>query len=193
MNAESKEMYPCDICEKTFSTAGRLSAHKKRTNAHDGMRRNAKNEIVFACFVCAREYSSQRKLLNHRYISKHALPESTSEPAVDKCEGTEEPTAVENIYASDGQLRNVVSHEKERVIELSTSMALGNVQDAVKRAHRTVRDEMIPLYTAAGVERMDAWERVCKVLAPFENELIMILMHDTFNVADKLKNDLESL
>ena len=52
---------------------------------------------------------------------------------------------------------------------------------------------MIPLYVAAGVERMDAWERIHKVLAPFENELIMTLMHDTFNVADKLKTDLMNL
>ena len=77
-----------------------------------------------------------------------------------------------------------------------TSLALGNVQDAVKRAFHSVRDEMIPLYSAASsgsVEHMDAWERFGKVLTPFENGLLMTLMQDTFNVTRELKNDLESL
>ena len=43
------------------------------------------------------------------------------------------------------------------------------------------------------IERADALERVHNVLAPFENELLMSLMHDKFSVADKLKGDLESL
>ena len=42
-------------------------------------------------------------------------------------------------------------------------------------------------------ERMDAWERVGKVLDSFENGLLMTLMQDTFNVTKELKNDLESL
>ena len=194
MIAKSKELFTCDVCEKTFSTAGRLSAHVKRTNAHDGMRRNAMNEILFACSVCSKEYGSEKKLYNHRYYAKHTLPDSMSEPVVDKTEWMETPTVVdENIYSSDGQIRNKISHETERVIELSTSLALGNVQDAVKRAFRSVHEEIIPLYVTASVERMDAWERVCKVLAPFENELIITVMRDTFKAAEKLKTDLMNL
>ena len=160
------------------------------------MRRNAMNEVVFACNVCDKEYGSQKKLWSHRYYAKHALPDSTGEPAMDKIEWMEEPASAENTYSSDGRIRSGVSHDKERVIILMTSLALGNVQDAVKRAFRSVRDEMIPLYSAASsgsVEHMDAWERVGKVLAPFENELLMTLMQDTFNVTKELKNDLESL
>ena len=107
----------------------------------------------------------------------------------------EEPAASENIYSSDGRIRSEVSHDKERVIILMTSLALGNVQDAVKRAFRSVRDEMIALYSTASsgsVEHMDAWERVGKVLAPFENGMLITLMQDTFNVTRELKNDLES-
>ena len=62
----------------------------------------------------------------------------------------------ENIYSSDGRILNEISHEKERVIELSISLSLGNVQDAVKRAFRDVRKEMIPLYVTASVEQLDA-------------------------------------
>ena len=79
--------------------------------------------------------------------------------------------------ASNGRIRNEIPHEKERVIELSTMMALGRVQDAVKQAFRNVREEMI----------------VRKATEPFENEIMMILMHDTFKVADELKRDLENL
>ena len=70
---------------------------------------------------------------------------------------------------------------------------MGNVQEAVKRALRNVREEMIPLYVTASVEQSDAMERIHNVTSPFENGLLMTLMHDTFNVADKLKSDLESL
>ena len=72
-------------------------------------------------------------------------------------------------------------------------LALGNVQDAVKRAFRSVREEMVPLYVVASIERADALERVHNVLSPFDNKLLMTLMHDTFSVADKLKGDLERL
>ena len=37
----------------------------------------------------------------------------------------EEPTAInENIYLSDGHIQNEISHETERVVELSTQWAL---------------------------------------------------------------------
>ena len=99
----------------------------------------------------------------------------------------------EEYYTSSGRIRNEISHEKEHVIELSTSMALGRVQDAVKQAFRSVRDEMIPLYMTTDIEHRDAWERVRKTTEPFENELLTTLMHDTFKVADELKRDLENL
>ena len=70
------------------------------------------------------------------------------------------------------------------MIELSISMALGIVQDAVKQAFRGVRDKMIPLYMATDIEHRDAWERAWKTTEPFENELLTTLMHDTFKVAD---------
>ena len=191
MNAESQEKLTCDVCEKTFRTVGALTKHTNRTNAHDGMRRNVKNELVFACNVCNKAYSSQGNLYKHRYYAKHALMDSTTEPAANKIASMEKPT--ENTYSSDGRIRNEISHEKERVIELSTSLALGNVQDAVKQAFRNVRKEMIPWYVAANAEQSDALDLILDALAPIENGLLMTLMHDTFNVADKLKSDLESL
>ena len=191
MNPESQEKLACDVCEKKFRTVGALTKHMNKKNAHDGMRRNAKNKVVFACNVCDKAYSSQRNLRRHRYYSKHALMNSTTEHTVNKIEPMEEPA--ENIYSSNGRIRNEISHEKERVIELSTSLALGNVQEVVKRAFRSIREEMIPLYVTANVERMDALDRILNAMAPFENGLLMTLMHDTFNVADELKSDLESL
>ena len=191
MNAESQEKLTCDVCEKTFRTVGALTKHMNRTNAHDGMRRNVKNKLVFACNVCNKAYSSQLNFHKHRYYAKHALMDSTTEPTVNKIESMKEPA--ENIYSSDGRILNEISHEKERVIELSISLSLGNVQDAVKRAFRSVRKEMIPWYVAANAEQSDALDLILNALAPIENGLLMTLMHDTFNVADKLKSDLESL
>ena len=69
------------------------------------------------------------------------------------------------------------------MIELSISIALGRVQDAVKQAFRSVREEMIPLKITSDIEHRDAWE----------NEILTTLMHDTFKVADELKRDLENL
>ena len=99
----------------------------------------------------------------------------------------------QDVYSSNERIRNEITHEKERVIELSTSMALGRVQDAVKQAFWSVRDEMIPLYMTIDIENRDAWERVRKTTQPFENQILMTLMHDTFKVADELKRDLENL
>ena len=190
MDSQSK-IFNCNVCEQSFDTSRELSIHNSGKYTHDGLQRNERNEIVFICNICNKTFRSQRSLYNHRRISKHALMDSTLEPAVNMIESMKEPA--ENIYSSDGCIRNEISHEKERVIELSTSLALGSVQDAVKRAFRSVREEMIPLYVAASVEQSDAMERIHSVTSTFENGLLMTLMHDTFNVADKLKNDLESL
>ena len=67
------------------------------------------------------------------------------------------PKEAQDVYSSNGPIRNEKSHEKERVIELSLSMALGRVQDAVKQAFRNVHEEMIPLYTTMDIEHRDAW------------------------------------
>ena len=79
------------------------------------------------------------------------------------------------------------------MIELSISMALGRVQDAVKQAFRGVRDEVIPLYMTNDIEHRNAWERTQRITEPFENELLTALMHDTFKVADELKRDVANM
>ena len=72
-------------------------------------------------------------------------------------------------------------------------MALGRVQYAAEQAFSNVREEMIPLYTTMDIEHRDAWESVRKTTEPFENEILMTLMHETFKVADELKRDLQNL
>ena len=56
-------------------------------------------------------------------------------------------------------------------------MALGSVQDAAEQAFRNVREEMIPPYATMDIEHRDTWERVRKTTEPFENEILMTLMH----------------
>jgi len=190
------------------------------TTTHNDVRRNAQNVVVFPCNVCNKDYGSPKSLASHRRNAKHTHPihESTEEPAVMDTitseetkhtrkvpESTEELTAMdtitigdefdvnEQLYSTDGRIRNEISHQTERVIELSTSLAMGNVQDAVKRAFYSVREEMIPLYAGACVDRADSWERVSKILAPFEDGLIMTVLRDTFDLAKNLKTDLECL
>ena len=63
----------------------------------------------------------------------------------------------EEHYTSSGRIQNKISHEKERLIELSTSMALGRVQGVVKQAFRRLRNEIIPLYMTVDIEHRDAW------------------------------------
>ena len=87
-----------------------------------------------------------------------------------------ETTSAEDINESDGHLRKEISHKKERVVEISTSMAIENIQDAVRRGFRNLVDEMISLYVASGVEQMEAWHRLCAVTESFENGLLVTLM-----------------
>ena len=54
--------------------------------------------------------------------------------------------------------------------------------------HRTPRSRV-----GACVHRADSWERVSKILAPFEDGLIMTVLRDTFDLAKNLKTDLECL
>ena len=69
-------------------------------------------------------------------------------------------------------------------------MALGRVQDAVKQAFRGVHDEVIPLHM---MNDGNAWERAQRTTKPFENELLTVLMHDTFKVADALNRDMANI
>ena len=189
MDSENKDVFKCNVCEQTFNTSRGLSAHMNAKYSHDGLKRNELNEMVFICNICNKTFSLQRSLYLHRRLAKHAIDD-----VVDAGEAMDSaPGEVQDDYSSNGRIRNEISHEKERVIELSTSMALGRVQDAVKQAFRNVRDEMIPLYMTTDIEHRDAWERVRKTIEPFENELLMTLMHDTFKVADELKRDLENM
>ena len=193
MNTESKQLLVCDVCGQTFVTAGRLKRHKYTTTIHDVVRRTAQNEIVFACNVCNKDYTSAKALSNHRRYAHGVseLPERSNELSV--MDTNEEKVEEHPCPADDAPIRNEISHQTERVIELSTSLAMGNVQEAVKRALRSVREEMIPLYAAASVERADAWERVCNILAPIEDDMIMTMLRDTFDLANKLKSDFEYL
>ena len=188
MDSESK-IIKCNVCEQSFDTPRALSIHNSAKYSHDGLQRNERNEIVFICNICNKTFRSQKSLYNHRRNLKHAVDDmNVTEEAMETA-----PMQAEQVYTSSGRIRNEISHEKERVIELSTSMALGRVQDAVKQAFRNVRDEMIPLYMTTDIEHRDAWERVRKTTEPFENEILMNLMHDTFKVADELKRDLENM
>ena len=189
MDSENKNIFKCNVCEQSFSTSRALSVHTSAKYKHDGLQRNELNEMVFVCNHCNKTFHSQKSLYNHRRIAKHPI-----NGAVNTAEAMESTLEeAQDVYASKGSIRNEISHEKERVIELSTSIALGRVQDAVKQAFRSVCDEMIPLYMTTDIEHRDAWERVRKTTEPFENQILMTLMHDTFKVADELKRDLENL
>ena len=86
----------------------------------------------------------------HQQAKHRANVDAPAESTEDDTETT--TTKVEDAYEGDGLVRNELSREKERVVEISTSMASGNIQDSVKRAFRNLVDEMVPLYVASGVE-----------------------------------------
>ena len=172
----SNPVLSCDVCGKTCANQGGLTNHKNSLGAHEGLRRNEKNEIEFVCNVCGKVFMYQTSLYMHKRKKHYANVDAPAEASEEKLE----TIPVEDVYESNGHIRNEISHEKERVVEISSSMALGNVQDAVKRAFRNLVDEMIPLYVASGVEQMDAWYRVCAVLVSFENGILMTLVQHTF-------------
>ena len=186
----SNPVFLCDVCGKTCLNQSALTKHKNSLFAHEGLRRNEKNEIEFVCNVCDKVFTSRMGLYHHQYAKHRANVEPPAESTADAMKTTT-TTKVEDVYESDGHLRNEISHKKERVVEISTSMALGNIQDSVKRAFRNLVDEMVPLYVSSGFEQMDAWYRVGAMTESFENVLLMTLMQDTFKIADKLKRDLE--
>ena len=189
MDSENQNIYKCNVCEQSFDSSRALAIHTSAKYTHDGLQRNELNEIVFTCNYCNKTFRSQKSLYNHRRNAKHPL-----DGVVITGEAMEAaPEEAKDVYSSNGHIRNGISHEKERVIELSISMALGRVQDAVKQAFRGVRDEVIPLYMTNDIEHRDAWERAQRTTEPFENELLTALMHDTFKVADELKRDVASM
>ena len=144
---------------------------------------------MFICNHCNKTFRSQKSLYNHRRNAKHPLDGVViTEEAMEAA-----PEEAQDVYSSNGHIRNGISHEKERVIELSISMALGRVQDAVKQAFRNVHKEMIPLYTTMDIEHRDAWERVRKTSEPFEIEILKTLMHDTYKIADEVKRNLTDI
>ena len=123
MNSESKNTFTCNVCEQSFDSSRALAIHTSAKYTHDGLQRNELNEIVFVCNICNKTFRSQKSLYNHRRIAKHAM---------DGVAITEEGIKTEIVqpeesYTSSGRIRNEISHEKERVIEPSTSMALGRV------------------------------------------------------------------
>ena len=196
----SDPVFSCDVCGKTCLNQNALSKHKNTLRVHEGLRRNEKNEIEFVCNVCDKVFKSRLGFYKH-HCTKHRANVDALAESTEVVIGTT-PVKVEDEYESDGNESdgnesdgnesdgNEISHEKECVVEISTSMALGNIQDSVKRAFRNLVDEMVPLYVASGVEQMDAWYRVRAKTESFENELLMTLMQDTFKIAGKMKRDL---
>ena len=186
----SDPVFSCDVCGKTCLNQNALSKHKNTLRVHEGLRRNEKNEIEFVCNVCDKVFKSRLGFYKH-HCTKHRANVDALAESTEVVIGTT-PVKVEDEYESDGNESdgNEISYEKECVVEISTSMALGNIQDSVKRAFRNLVDEMVPLYVASGVEQMDAWYRVRAKTESFENELLMTLMQDTFKIAGKLKRDL---
>ena len=185
----SDPVFSCDVCGKTCSSQNALTKHKNTLRVHEGLRRNEKNEIEFVCNVCDKVFTSRLGFYKHHGTKHRANVDAPVVSTEVVMETT--PVKVEDVNEGDGLVRNELSREKERVVEISTSMALGNIQDSVKRAFRNLVDEMVPLYVASGVEQMDAWYRVRAITESFENELLMSLMQDTFTIVDGLKRDLE--
>ena len=173
---DMENAFSCDACDQTFVRKNGFMKHKNSPSVHDGLRRNAKNDIEFACNHCDKVYASRSKLYQHQYSKHRAIVNATTKSTDEVMEAI--PVKVEDVYESDGHVRSEISHEKERVIMISTSLALGNVQDAVKRAFRNMTDEMVPLYVASGMEHMDAWNRVRVITQSFENGLLINLMQD---------------
>ena len=121
MDSENKTIFKCNVvCDQSFSTSRALSVHTSAKYKHDGLQRNELNEMVFVCNHCNKTFHSQKSLYNHRRIAKHPI-----NGAVNTAEAMESTLEeAQDVYARKGSIRNEISHEKERVIELSTSMAL---------------------------------------------------------------------
>ena len=125
-------VFSCDVCGKTCLNQNALTKHKNTLRVHEGLRRNGKNEIEFVCDVCDKVFTSRKGLCQHQQAIHRANVDAPAESTEDVMETI--TTKIEDAYEGDGLVRNELSREKERVVEISTSMALGNIQESVKRA-----------------------------------------------------------
>ena len=66
------------------------------------------------------------------YGHQHAKHCETIDTCAEFTENIMETTSVEDVYESGGHLRKEISHEKERVFDISTLITLESIQDAVK-------------------------------------------------------------
>ena len=173
MEAENK----CNICDRSFEKASALAKHRSAKYAHNGLKRDkTTNKIYFSCEICGKEFDSQRAFHQHRMHTQCAN--------VTVADGTqEEDVSMDNIPSK-------LSHEKVRVIELSTSIILDHLQETTRETFRRLREEMIPLYTSSNLERVDAYNRVRQTIDPFETELISLLMNKTTRITEELKRDM---
>ena len=124
----SNPVLSCDVCGKSFSTQGGLTRHKNNSGIHEGLRRNEKNEIEFLCNVCGKVFM-YRSTLNAHQCNKHRATTNVSAESIEEKTETTATTKVEDPYEGDGHESdgNEISYEKECVVEISTSMALGNI------------------------------------------------------------------
>ena len=67
----NRNLFTCDICEKTFDKVRDLHRHNKMTKTHDSIKRNEHNEVVFECDGCQQVFVSSTKLFRHQKYAKH--------------------------------------------------------------------------------------------------------------------------
>ena len=79
----SNPVFSCDVCGKTCLNQNALTKHKNSLGAHEGLRRNEKNEIEFVCSVCEKVYRSRTGLYGHQY-AKHRASVNVSMEATDE-------------------------------------------------------------------------------------------------------------
>ncbi len=121
----SDPVFSCDVCGKTCLNQNALTKHKNSLGAHEGLRRNENNEIEFVCNVCDKVFTSRLGFYKHHGTKHRANVDAPVVSTEVVMETT--PVKVEDEYESDGQESdgNEISYEKECVVEISTSMALG--------------------------------------------------------------------
>ena len=132
MQFSSDPVFSCDVCGEKCSNQNGLTKHKNSPSEHNELRSNEKNEIEFVSSVCENVFTSRMGL----YCHQRAKHRKTIDAPEECTEDVMETTTIEDVHEGDGNLRKEISHEKECVVEISTSMALGSIQDAVKREFR---------------------------------------------------------
>ena len=175
MEAENK----CNICDRSFEKASALAKHHSAKYAHNGLKRDkTTNKIYFSCDICGKEFDNQRAFHQHRMYTQ--------------CANVTVADATQEEDFSMDFIPSKLSHEKVRVIELSTSITLDYLQETIRHTFQRLREEMIPLYTSSNLGHADAYNRARQTIDPFETELISILMNKTTRITDELKRDMES-